>query len=293
MLTPLLIMVREGFEAALIVAILAVYLRRIDRLDLRRQMWQGVGAAIAIAAVAGVILDQAIGGLTGRSRLRAFAAISIFAAVVLTWMIFWMRRHARSISGDLRAKVDHAIATGEGRVKLAVFGVAFVAVLREGLEAALFLVATSTTASGAKVVTGALIGIAIAVALGVMVNVFGRQLPMKQFFLVTGMVIVVFAAGLLARTVAYLQTSGDIGTAWNNVYDLTQYRWLTTRSQVGQFLGALFGWDPRPSIEQILAWLLYLVPVSALFLAGGKSKPAAKSGPAPEKVPAQQPAGSA
>jgi high-affinity iron transporter len=286
MLTPLLIMVREGFEAALIVAILAVYLRRIDRLDLRRQMWQGIGAAIAIAAVAGVILDQAIGGLTGRSRLRAFAAISIFAAVVLTWMIFWMRRHARSISGDLRTKIDHAIATGENRVKLAVFGVAFIAVLREGLEAALFLVATTTTASGAKVVTGALIGIAIAVGLGVMVNVFGRQLPMKQFFLVTGMVIVIFAAGLLARTVAYLQTSGDMGTAWNNVYDLTQYRWLTTRSQVGQFLGALFGWDPRPSIEQVAVWLLYLVPVSFLFLAGGKSKPAAAAAPAPEKVSA-------
>jgi high-affinity iron transporter len=94
--------------------------------------------------------------------LRAFAAISMFAAVVLTWMVFWMGRHARGISGELRAKIDRAVA--EDRVRLAVFGVAFIAVLREGLEAALFLVATSTTASGAKVVFGALIGIAIAIS---------------------------------------------------------------------------------------------------------------------------------
>lgn len=277
MMTPLLIMVREGFEAALIVAILAVYLRRIDRLDLRRPMWQGIALAVAISAAAGVLLDRAVGGLEGAPRLRAFAAISVFAAGVLTWMVFWMRRHARSISGDLRRKLDRALSAGE--VRLAVFAVAFLAVLREGLEAALFLVASATTDDGWQVLAGASIGIAIAVGLGIAVNVFGRRLPMRAFFQVTGMIIVVFAAGLLARTVMFLQSAGDLGTLWNNVYDLTGHPWLTTRTEVGRFLGALFGWDPRPSIEQIVVWIGYLAPVSYVFLRGGRPAKAAQPSP--------------
>ena len=272
MLTPLLIMVREGFEAALIVAILAVYLRRIDRLDLRRPMWLGIGVALLLSAVAGIVLQQTVGGLAGGARLRAFAAISLFAAGVLTWMVFWMRRHARSISGELRRKIDSAMDTGN--VRLAVFAVAFLAVIREGLEAALFLVATATTEDGWDVVIGGAIGLAIAVALGVAVNVFGRRLPMRAFFQVTGMIVIVFAAGLLARTVMFLQTAGDLGTLRNNVYDLTGYAWLTTSTEVGRFLGALFGWDPRPSIEQIVVWLAYLLPVSWIFLRG--TRPPAK-----------------
>jgi high-affinity iron transporter len=282
-LTPLLIMVREGFEAALIVAILAVYLRRIDRLDLRRAMWQGVGIAVAISVVAGVVLDQAVGGLSGDNRLRAFAAISLFAAGVLTWMVFWMRQHARSISGDLRRKIDTALETGN--VRLAVMAVAFFAVLREGLEAALFLVATATTEDGWEVLVGGAIGLAIAVALGVMVNVFGRRLPLRLFFQVTGMIIIVFAAGLLSRTVMFLQSAGDLAIVWNNVYDLTAYDWLTTRTEVGKFLGALFGWDPRPSIEQVVVYLGYLIPVSYLFLRGARPAAPAPAPTSPEKAP--------
>lgn len=277
MLAALLIMVREGFEAALIVAILAVYLRRIDRLELRRNMWLGVGSALVLAAVLGVVLDRTIGGLEGRARLRAFAAISLFAVAVLTWMIFWMRKNARNISGELRHKLDEAVAAGN--VRTAVFVVAFVAVLREMLEAALFLVATTTTDSGGRVVLGAAIGVAIAVALGVAVNVFGHALPMKAFFAVTGMIIVVFAAGLLSRAVLYLQSSGDLGTLNNAVYNLTMYPWLTQSTEVGKFLAALLGWDPRPSIEQVVAWLAFFVPVTYLFL-----RPAAKQKPAAARV---------
>lgn len=276
-------MVREGFEAALIVAILAVYLRRIDRLDLRRAMWQGVGIAIAISVVVGVVLDQAVGGLSGANRLRAFAAISLFAAGVLTWMVFWMRQHARSIAGDLRRKIDTALETGN--VRLAVMAVAFFAVLREGLEAALFLVATATTEDGWEVLLGGTIGLAIAVALGIMVNVLGRRLPLRLFFQVTGMIIIVFAAGLLSRTVMFLQSADDLAIVWNNVYDLTAYDWLTTRTEIGKFLGALFGWDPRPSIEQVVVYLGYLIPVSYLFLRGARPAAPAPAPASPEKAP--------
>src|SRR5512134_1178272 len=115
MLTALLIMVREGFEAALIVAIVYAYLRRIRRTDLNRAMWQGVLGAAGLSVVAGVAIHLTIGSLDGAARLRAFAAISVAAVVVLTWMIFWMRRQARAIKGELEHKIDDALAAGNVR----------------------------------------------------------------------------------------------------------------------------------------------------------------------------------
>jgi high-affinity iron transporter len=228
-------------------------------------MWQGIAAAGALSVGAGVVVHLTMENLVGRPRLLAFAAVSMVAVVVLTWMIFWMRRQAHRIKGELQGSVDEAIATG-GDVRLAVMGVAFLAVAREGLEAALFMIAAATTEDGWAVLIGALIGLAAASALGFLVVLGGRRLPMRQFFTVTGLVLIVFAAGLVSRTVLWLQAAGDLGTVWNNVYDLTAYRWLTVTTESGRFLGAMFGWDPRPSIEQVVAYLAFLVTVAWLFL---------------------------
>ena len=278
MLTPLLIMVREGFEAALIVAIVFAYLRRIDRLDLKHYAWMGVAGAVVLATAIGVGIDVTIGTLEGKARLRAFAGISVLAAAVLTWMVFWMRKQARAIKGDLEHKVDVAVHTGDAR--RAIIAVAFFSVLREGIEAALFLVANATTSDGGKVVLGAVIGLAIAAVLGWLVYAGGRRLPMRAFFRVTGMIIVVFAAGLLAKTVMFLQASGDMAILRDNVYDVRQYAWLTNSTEIGKTLGALIGWDPRPSIEQVIAWVGYFVPVTILFLRTPKTgQPAAPVAP--------------
>lgn len=264
----LLIMVREGFEAALIVALVFAYLRTIGRLDMARAAWLGVLAAVVISAIVGIVLHVSIGGLTGEARMRSFAAISLVAAGVLTWMVFWMRRQARAIKGELEHKVD--VALGATRVGTAIAFVAFLSVLREGLEAALFLVAAATDSDGGEVVLGAVIGLSIAIVLGLIVYVGGRRLPMRAFFQVTGVIVIVFAAGLLARTVLFLQAAGDLGTMDNAVYDLTGAHWLTQGSEVGKFLAAMLGWDPRPSIEQVLAWTIYIVPVTYLFLRRGR-----------------------
>jgi high-affinity iron transporter len=264
-LTALLIMLREGFEAALVVAIVYAYIRRIDRPDLVAPMWQGMAAAAAVSVAAGIVVHLTVENLVGRPRLLAFAAVSMLAVVVLTWMIFWMRRQAHRIRGELHDSVDQAIAAG-GDVRLAVMGVAFLAVAREGLEAALFLIAAATTEDGWAVLVGGLIGLAAASVLGYLVVLGGRRLPMRQFFTVTGLVLIVFAAGLVSRTVLWLQAAGELGTVWNNVYDLTAYPWLTVNTETGRFLGAMFGWDPRPSIEQVVAYLAFLVTVSWLFL---------------------------
>jgi high-affinity iron transporter len=268
----LLIMVREGFEAALVVAIVFAYLRRLGRLDLARAVWTGVAAAVAISLAVGLVVHATVGALEGDARMRAFAAISTLAVVVLTWMIFWMRRQSRLIKGDLEHKVDAALASE--RIGFALAGVALVAVLREGIEAALFMLAVATDEDGSGVLLGAFIGLAIASALAYGVYWGGRKMPMKAFFTVTGLVLIVFAAGLVARTVMYLQIAGDLGSfSLNGVYDLTSIHWLTNSSEVGKFLGAMFGWDPRPSIEQLVAYFAYLIPVTVLFVRPARSAP--------------------
>jgi len=207
------------------------------------------------------------------------------ALCVLTWMVFWMRRQARAIKGELEHRIDVALLGDNVARGLA--AVALFAVLREGIEAALFLIAAATEDSGWSVLIGGFIGLALASTVAWVVYYGGRSLPMKAFFTVTGVVLIVFAAGLASRTVLFLQGAGDLGSfSLNGVYDLRQYGWLTQSTEVGKFLAAMFGWDPRPSIEQVVAYLAYLIPVLVLFL-----RPQAPR-PAPERPAAAAVAGS-
>ena len=265
-----LITLREGFEAALIVAIVLAAVRRRDTGRLATWIWLGTGAAVVLSIVVGWILHVTIDDLVGVARLRTFALICIAAAALLTWMIFWMRKHSRSLKSDLEGQVDAAV----GQSAMALAGVAFLAVAREGLETALFLISTTTGDSDANVLVGALLGLAIAVALGVAVYHGSRVIPLRAFFQVTGVLIIMFAAGLLSRAVQFLQAAGDIDTIDNAAYNLTMFHWLTVDSEVGKFLAGIFGWDPRPSVEQVVVYLLYLVPVLVAFFWGGRRRPA-------------------
>ena len=290
MLTAFFIMLREGFEAALVVAILYAYVRRTDRNDLVRPVWGGVAAAALISIAAGVAIHLTVESLEGAARLRAFALISVFAVTVLTWMVFWMRRHARGLRGELQHSID-AAATARGGIALAVALVAFFAVLREGLEAALFLIAVATSDDGLRVAIGGTAGLAIACVMGYLVVLGGKRLPLRQFVAVTGLLLIVFAAGLLSRTVMFLQSAGDLPILWNNVYDLTAFKILTVETETGKFLGAMFGWDPRPSIEQVVAYLGYALTVGYLFLRPSRgAAPTSAPTPAPERVTEKEPA---
>jgi high-affinity iron transporter len=261
-----LITLREGFEAALIVAIVLAAVHRSGRAGMDRWVWAGVGAALALSIVLGVALHLTIDDLTGVARLRTFAVICVAAAALLTWMIFWMRRHARALKGEL----DERIRAALGQSALALAGVAFLAVAREGLETALFLISTTSADDGRDVLIGGLTGLAGAVALGALVYGGGRRIPMKLFFQVTGVVLILFAAGLLDRAVQFLQAAGDVGTANGAAYDLTGQRWLTIDTESGRFLAGIFGWDPRPSVEQMAVYLLYAVPVLVAFFWDGR-----------------------
>jgi high-affinity iron transporter len=270
-----LIMLREGFEAGLIVAILLAYLRKLDRRDAFRSIWMGAGAAAGVAAGVGAVLFLTIGELTGDARKLTFAIIMGIAAVVITWMVFWMRKQARAIKGDLEARVDLALASGTG----ALVGVAFVAVLREGIETALFFIAAAGQASNAEAFIGGAIGLLAAVVLSYSVYAGARWLNMRQFFAVSGALLLLIAAGLAARSLSEFQVVGAIPTFWFPVFDVSSVDALSTTSTLGQMLRGLFGWDPAPSIEEILIWVAYVGVIGTLYFRG--LRPAARPAPAP------------
>ena len=259
-----LVMIREGFEAALIVAILLAYLRKVGRRDLFRPVWFGVGIAAVCALAFGVLVHTTVAEFEGKAELRIEAAISILAVVVLTWMVFWMQRQSRGMKGELERRVDSVLA--HGGAASGVVAVALLSVLREGIEASLFLIAAATGSTGREVLIGGLIGLTGAFALGCMVYLGGHKMPMRSFFTVTGLIVILFAAGLCSKAVLYLQLSHDLGSFNLAVYDVTRYTFLTQSSELGKFLAALVGWDPRPSFEQVVVFLGYFVPVTCLFL---------------------------
>lgn len=266
-----LITLREGFEAGLTVAVVFAFLRRTERMDLAKVVWAGIAASLAVSVIGGVILHQLLGGLDGAARSRTFAVACIAASGLLLWMVFWMRKQARHIKTDVERKLAEAVATGS-MVGLAM--VSFFAIVRDGLETALFLIASTESDLGWGAFVGGVAGVAVSVALTYGVYAGSRRIPIRRFFQISAVIMILFAGGLLSRGVMFLQLSGDLGSFnLNGVYDLTRYAWLTTSTESGRFLAALLGWDPRPSIEQVVAYLGFVIPATVMFF--WQSKPAA------------------
>ncbi len=257
-----LVMLREGVEAALIVAILLAYLDRMSRGSERRWVWAGTLSAVAVSLVVGAILWVTIGGLEGTAEKLTEGLIAFAAAGLLTWMIFWMGRQARTIRRALETQVDTALAAG-GTVALAT--IAFVAVLREGLESSLFLISTTVgEATGASQLTGALLGVAGAVVIGYLMYKGSHLIDLRKFFRVTGILIILFAAGLVSKGVNEFQAVGIIPVVIDPVWSVGILDPET--SVTGQFLKSLFGWRTSPSLLTVLSYLAYLIPVGWRFL---------------------------
>jgi high-affinity iron transporter len=274
--SALLLTLREGLEAALIVAIVLAYLKRLDRESDFRSVWMGTGAAIALSVIAGIIVFNVLGGLEGRNEEITEGVIAFTAAGVLTWMIFWMARQARHIKGELQAKVDVAVAAGSG---VALASIAFVAVLREGLETALFLLSTGVgSESNGGQLLGGLIGLSVAAGIGYLVYRGSRRVNLRVFFRYTGILILFFAAGLVAKGVHEFQEVGWIGTLNEHVFDISSITALNPdASTFGEFLKGLFGWSPNPSIEMLAVYFLYLIPVGIAFLGLTRNVPAVRT----------------
>ncbi len=261
-----LITLREGLEAALIVAIVMAYLRQLGRADQFGWVAAGALAGVVVALGAGAGVYIAIGELEGRAEEFTEGIIALVAVGVVTWMIFWMRRQARTIGGELRGHVDKALATG------AVMGLAstvFVGVLREGIETALFLMAVVFDSGAASTAIGAFAGLALAVALGYAIYRGGQRINLRLFFQITGGLIIIVAAGLFGKGVHELQEVGVFNTFLSPVWDVKANP-IVGHGQFAAFLKGLLGWSPKPSIEQVVVWALYVTTASWFFYLDGR-----------------------
>jgi len=256
MLASALITLREGLEAALIVGVVLVYLRKIGRLDRQASVWGGVVAAL-MASVAVAIVLQILGAeFEGRTE-EIFEGITMFLAVaVLTYMIFWMRSQGHQLRSGLEHDVRTAVSGGQG---WALAGLAFFAVFREGVETVLFLSAAGFAADGSSVLWGGLAGLAVAVVLGWLIFNTTAQIPLRSFFNVTSLLLLFFAAGLMAHGVHEFQEAGLLPAFIAPVWDINSI--LPENSLVGSFLKALFGYNGNPSLLEVLSYLVYWVAV--------------------------------
>lgn len=256
MFASALITLREGLEAALIVGVVLAYLGKIGRPDRRGAVWGGVAAALAASIVLAVAL-QALGArFEGRAE-QIFEGTTMFlAVVVLTYMIFWMRGQGHRLRGTLEGEVGAAVSGGQG---WALAGLAFFAVFREGVETALFLSAAGMAAEGARILWGGLLGLAAAVILGWLIFNTTANIPLRRFFDVTSLLLLLFAAGLLAHGVHEFQEAGLLPSWVAPVWDINPV--LPESSLVGSFMKALFGYNGDPSLLEVTSYLAYWVAV--------------------------------
>jgi high-affinity iron transporter len=286
MLFSLLVTAREGIEIALIVTILLGYLRRIDQKRHFREIWYGVAAATALSLGVGAGLEIASRELDGLV-LAAFEGFTmLFAVAVLTWMLFWMKRQSAGISSELRHQIDTALSRGS---VAALALLAFSAVGREGLETTLFLFAGSTNqSSNVAFVSGGLLGFAIAAAAGVVLYYGSACIPLRQFFLISAIALMVLAAGLLSNGLRELQEAALLRDLGPRPWDTESLIAMTSRT--GRFLHTILGYDSAPALAQIALYWGYLIAVLTAYLAWPSrgTRPAAPTkGVEPVPVPAR------
>jgi len=253
--SSLLITLREGLEAALIIGIILAYLARTNNRHGFKPIWLGTSLAVLTSLVAGATIYLLAGEFSGRAE-EIFEGIAMFVAVgVLTWMIFWMRKQAVDIKAHLHSQIESVLANGSS---LGLVILAFVVVVREGIETALFLFAATRTAESPFLfIIGGLLGLAIAIVIGYSIYKGSSRLNLKAFFNLTSLVLIVFAAGLLAHGIHEFHEVGIIPMIVEHVWDTNNI--LPEKSTFGQFLTALFGYNGNPSLIEVGAYFFYLI----------------------------------
>jgi high-affinity iron transporter len=262
MLATLVIFLREGVEASMIIAILLAYLNRIGRREHFRDVFIGVGAALILATAGGAVAYATIRSYDGSRVQTIFETVTyLVAATVLTYMTFWMRKHARSLSKELRARAEAAL---DGRARWGLGLLAFQAVGREGLETVVFTLAIIFSTSAASALSGAVIGLAGSLAVAFVIYRLGHRLNLSRFFTVIGVLLMVFAAGLLADAVQNMQELG-----WLPVLNTPMWHsasLLSEDSSFGDVLHSFFGYSDAPTPLQLLVYVGYLAIVVAAYL---------------------------
>ncbi|MBI3359689.1 MAG: FTR1 family protein [Chloroflexi bacterium] len=262
MIAGSLITIREGLEAFLIVGILLGYLTKIDQPQFKVHIWIGTAAAIVVSILLALLFQALAIQFEGRSAELFEAAVALLAVGVLTWMVLWMQRQSRTIKGELEQKVDAALSTGQ------VYGLAslaFISVLREGLETALFLSAVFVVARDDNLLPGAALGLAIAASITYLIFRSAIRLNLRAFFIVTGSLLILIAAGLVGHSLMALQEIGWLPFATATAWDLG---WLiSNEALLGRLLHAFIGYEAAPSWLMAAGYAAYVVFFGGQFIA--------------------------
>jgi high-affinity iron transporter len=274
---------REGVEASLIVSIVAVFLRQNGRKDALKWVWVGVTGAVIICLAVGIALHVLERTLPQKQQEGLETIVGLVAVAFITYMIVWMRQHAREMRRSLEASVSAALAEGSARGLILM---AFLAVLREGFETAVFLVATFQNSTNAQATgTGAVLGVLVAVVIGFLIYRGGISFNLARFFRITGVLLVLVAAGLVASAFHTAHEAGWITVLQKQALDL---EWLVRPGTVSSSLvTGMLGIQPRPTVIEVIGWVVYLVPVGVFVLwpsAGRRGKHPASPPPATRQV---------
>jgi len=267
-LSTFIIALREGLEASLIVGILVAYLSKTGRTHLRRALWTGVALAIAVSLVLGAVLSFTSRELPAHGEEIFAGVLAIVAVALVTWMVFWMKRTARNLRHELENKVDQAVHMGAA----AIATTAFVAVAREGLETSLFLYTNFKTVKTSMAPSiGLVLGLATAIGLGFLIYQRTISVDLGKFFKITGVALIVVAAGVLANGIGDLQSAGWLPGNSSNAWSID--KWLAPDSLPASILSGSIGFATTMTWLQIGTWAIYLVVVLRPYLASAKKVP--------------------
>ncbi|MFN8160788.1 MAG: iron uptake transporter permease EfeU [Solirubrobacterales bacterium] len=286
MLPTFVIGLREGVEAALIVGIIAAFLVKEGKVSALRQMWLGVAAAILLCLGVAVALRLIGEQLPQREQEGLETVIGVMAVAAVTYMVVWMKRHSRTIRSSLEGSAAEALMAGS---TLALVAMAFLAVLREGFETSVFMLAAFQDASDpAAAGAGAVLGVLLAVGIGIGLYRGGIRINLARFFRLTGLVLVFVAAGLLATAVHTAHEAGWLNSFQTQAMDLA---WLVQPGTVsGSLLTGMLGLQPAPTVGEAAVYLLYAIPMATYVLWPQRLRPRRASSGARSSAPAENPA---
>lgn len=263
MLVPFLIMLREGIEAALIVGIVASYLKQTGRGAFLPAVWIGILLAVALSLFVGAGLQMVSAEFPQKAQEFFEAIVGLVAAIVLLSMVFWMRKAARSIKSELHHSIDAALGHSTGQAS-ALIGMVFFAVAREGLESVFFLLAIFQQSTNSDAPLGALLGIIVSVVLGYGIYAGGIRLNLRRFFHWTGIFILIVAAGILASALRHFHEAGVWNSLQTVVVDLSGI--LPVGSPFGTLLSGIFGYQDMPTVGEVIVYVAFLAISLFFFL---------------------------
>jgi high-affinity iron transporter len=237
-------------------------------------VWVGVGAAVAVCLAVGFALLSANKEFPQREQELFEGLVAVLATAILTSMVFWMKKAARSIKAQLHDSIDNALRPGD-RQGLALIGMVFFAVGREGLESLFFLLAIIQQSEGWAVPLGATLGLASAVAVGFAIYYGGVRLNLRRFFLWTGAFIIFVAAGLLAGAVRAFHEAGLWNGLQNTAFDLSSF--LSQDGLVGTVLSSVLGYQDAPTVGEVIVYFAFLIPALIFFFSSARLQPVAKA----------------